>query len=727
VAAGDDTAPAPTSIVPPNAFTRFNGRVIPDAQSAPEPSIREIGAGSYAGGSAAGGRTPAGKATVLPGDDGEVTLNYVDTDIREIVRQILGNILKVNYSIEPGFQGQATIQTSRPLKRSELLPTLQSLLAQSGGTMLYQNGLFRVGTIGDDNIAPVVDGASYGAGSQAVPLRFASAKQLAAMLEPFIGEGGKILADPARNILVVSGSPSARANIIDLIRIFDVDYLAGQSYALFPVKSGDPSKLATDLQHALAIDSEGPLAGSLSVIPIEQANAIMVVAKRASYLERATRLISQINRISDEGGRNLHVYNLRNVQAQDLQPVLQRAINPPSGNGGEAAPGNIAPTATPAQVTGSGSGSGFSGAAAAGLQAGAPGAATGIGGQQQQAAQGAASSSSQGGAEALQADLGQEPTGAASKGPQIIADTKSNALIIVSTESEYAKIEAAIRRLDVLPMQVLIEATVAEVTLNDNLQYGTQFFLHSGSVQATLSNATSASSTSIDATNVATNTAQFPGTLASSFPGLAIAKTLGNAQFAIQALRAVTDVKVISSPKILVLDRQQAKLEVGDLVPTITQSASSTITSSSEIVNSVQYQQTGVILAVTPRINSGGLVTLDIDQEVSQVINTTTSSIDSPTFQQRKVTSKVVVQDGDTISLAGLIQDSRTKGNSGIPLLQDIPYLGNLFTTHTDDDVRTEILVLITPHVVYDQNTVRSLTEGLRRRLSATSAAAMTE
>jgi general secretion pathway protein D len=528
------------------------------------------------------------------------------------------------------------------------------------------------------------------------------------MLRPYVGDAARMSADPGRNIILISGTASARQNVIDLVRVFDTDYLAGQSYALFAAKSGDPTKLVTDLTAALQLMGDSPLAGAIRLVAIEQASAVMVITQQPAYLNRVAGLIAELDRVREDTGRQIHVYYLKNTDAANIQPVLQRAVNPPVGGAiGEIGPGELPPTATPARITTPQQSFSFAGMPAQGANPGqmTPGALNV--GQQQQAP---------GPPPEPATDVSQEANGANARGPQIIADRTNNALLVVATEAEYATIEAAIRKLDILPLQVLIEATVAEVTLNDTLQYGTQYYLLNGDTQATLSNAISGP-TPIDPTMPLTNEQLFPGTLAPNFPGFAFARTVGNQQFAIQALKKITDVEIISAPKLLVLDNQLATLQVGQLVPTITQSATSVITSGAPVVNNVQYQATGVILTVTPRINTGGLVTLDIQQEVSDVVPTTTSSIDSPTFQQRKIQTKVVVQDGETVSLAGLISDKRSRENSGIPILQEIPVLGPLFSTRTNGATRTELLILLTPRVVNDSRDARALTDELRRKL----------
>jgi general secretion pathway protein D len=267
--------------------------------------------------------------------------------------------------------------------------------------------------------------------------------------------------------------------------------------------------------------------------------------------------------------------------------------------------------------------------------------------------------------------------------------------------------EAMLRKVDILPLQVRIDAVIAEVTLNDALQYGTQFFFKSGGINGILSSA-QATPPNPNATS-----------LGLTFPGFFLGGSgNGGAPFAIQALQQVTTVHVLSSPELLVLDNQPARLQVGSVVPYLSQTSQSTIVSNAPIVSSINYQQTGVIMEVTPRVNSGGLVTLDVMQDVSSVATgLTTAGINSPTFNERNVNSRVVVQDGQTVGLAGLITDTTSLGNGGIPWLKDVPLLGLLAGNQNNTRQRTELLILITPHVVHDQRDARALTDDLRDQL----------
>lgn len=655
------------------------------------------------------------------GQPGDVTLNFVDTDIREIVRTILGMTLKLNYTIDPNVHGTGSIETGAPLPREALLPTLETLLNANGATLVERNGIYAVVPLPAGATRNLVSGATaVGAGTQVVPLRYASAKDLAKVLEPYVAEGGKIAADPARNALIVSGDAAVRQTLVGLVRAFDIDILGGQSYALFPVGDGDTAKRASEFERVLQAQGEGALAGVVRVIPMERVNAVLVVSSQPRFVDAARRFFRLTNQVEDTTARTWHVYYVQNGQSTDLENLLQRAftprnVSPTAAPGGTTpfgeqqlsiAPG-VSPGGGPMGFGGVGGGARGGGAAGGlggvGGAAGLPGAGGAAGGL------GAAIPTPPPSAEA--APPATEPlsteTGPGGAGIEnrirIIANRRNNALLIYATPSEYTVIEGMLRKIDIIPLQVLIEATIAEVDLNDQLQYGTQFFFKIGHTAETLG-APNPPFQPLGGLN-------FPST----FPGFILSHA---PRYAIEALAAVTKVKILSSPHMMVLDNEPARLQVGQQVPVLTGTATSTLAGGAPIVNSVDYHATGVIMQVTPRVNSGGLVTLDIAQEVSAVAAQAVNSVSgSPTFNDQTFRTRVAIQDGQTVGMAGLISDNATETNGGLPFLKDIPIFGTLFSSQNDTRARTELLVLITPHVVHDQRDARALTEDLRSQL----------
>jgi len=638
-----------------------------------------------------GGTTPPATAAVTPasnpGQAGEVTLNFVDTDIREVARTILGTTLKLNYTIDPNVHGSATFESGAPIARSALIPALETMLNQNGATLVQKDGLYSVVPISVAAGAnPGV--ATLGAGTQMVPLHFAVAKDLAKTLEPFVAEGGKITADPSRNALIVSGDTAVRQTLIGLISSFDVDVLAGQSIALFPVGDDDLTKTAAALEKVLRAEADGPLSGVVRVIPLQRANAILVASSQARYLDAARRFFRLTNRAADATVRTWHVYYIKNGQSADLARLLQQAFTPGSVTTSEA-PGSTAPDSTPLPMS---AGPMFETGALGGpnrtlgATQGTPG-TTGVAPQ--------AGTNPPANPPPSAAPLSTEaPSPELANRMRIIADRRNNALLIYATAGEYSVILGMLHKIDIIPLQVLLEATIAEVTLNDALQYGTQFYLKNHDIKYTLG-----------ATPV------FP----TSFAGFAVSVA---PHVIIQALSDVTQVKVLSAPRLLVMDNEPAHLQVGQEVPILTGTATSTLTTGAPIVNSIDYHSTGVIMQVTPRVNSDGLVTLDLAQEVSDVAppaaNTATGS---PTFDDRIVRTRLAVQDGQTIGVAGLIRDTAQEGNTGVPFLKDIPVISTLLSTQNNTRTRTELLVLITPHVVQDQRSARALTDDLRNEL----------
>ncbi|HXY99652.1 MAG TPA: type II secretion system secretin GspD [Stellaceae bacterium] len=677
-------APAASPVSPPPSPTQSIPLNRSDAGAAPRRPVTEIfrGTGSFLNPAAAGHEG----ATTVTGD-GDISLNFVNADIREVAKAILGDFLKLNYVVDAKTQGTVTIQTSRPLGRAAVLPMLEQALRLNGLAIVKAEETYRVVPLAE---APRQAGASIagaaqpGFGVALVPLRYISATEMQRLLEPLAPSGGILRVDPTRNLLIIAGSEQERQAMLDDVALFDVDALSGMSFALFTPRALDARELARELGQIVG-GRDSPLAGVLRFITIDRLNAVLAISPQAKYLEQLRDWVERLDRPGDTVDQRLYVYRVQNGRAADLAAVLTKVM------GASGTPSGLASRVTPPGE----------GQEVVLERPASPAAA--IPGQEPGRAPSAppATTAPTVVPEAPRADTGGSGIGAA-RGLNITPDEVNNALVILATPKEYAVIEAALRQLDTVPLQVLLEASVAEVTLTDDLQYGVQYFLQRGHSQIVQTNTTT--------TSITPSLPAFAYSFASS----------SNIQVILSALQSVTRVDVLSSPSVLVLNNQSANLQVGDQVPVATGQAVSTVTSGAPIVNSIQYVDTGVILKVTPRVNEGGMVMMDISQEVSDVAPTSSSPISSPTIEQRKIRSTVAVRDGETIALGGLITDSRTRSKNGVPVLQDIPMLGNLFRTTQDQVARTELLVLITPHLVESLEKARSVTSELRRKLPTT-------
>lgn len=667
---------------------------------------------------------------------GDISLNFAGTDIRAVTEQILGAILHVNYVIDPAVQGTATLHTAQPLRHDQLIPTLRVLLAGANATLVTQSGLYRVVPLATESGGPG-SGAGSANSTTAVPLRYTNAAGIAKLIQPVVQGGGHVTADPESNTVIISGDPATRETLTELIHTFDTDALAGQSYLLLPATTGTVSELSQALRTALGMrrtSGDGTGNESIRLFPMPSIDSILVTARQPRLIEDARRAFSVIEAGRKQTVRNWSAFYLQSGRANDVAYVLQQAFTPDHIT--------ATPTPTPKQQTGmssntSGSSSGFgnmSGSSGLGSsQSGSLASGNNSSGDSSSNAFGSSQNSSSGQSQnSSQSDgISNNPllgglgnlseNSETSTHIRIIPDLQNNSLLVYGTRAETETISAMLHKIDIMPLQVMVDATVAEVTLNDSLQYGTQFFFKSGGINGILSTATQ----SLGSANLVSSQ------LSSGFPGFVLGGSgQGGAPFVINALQTVTKVRVLSSPQLMVVDNQPASLMVGNLVPYLTGATTSVVTSNSTITNSINYQPTGVILQVTPHVSTTGLVTLDISQQVSSVSSTTTvtgsssSSINSPTFSQRQVTSRVAIEDGQTVGLAGLITDNASRGNQGLPWLKDIPILGMLGSQQTNTRERTELLVLITPHVIRSQSDARAMTEDLRRNLAQSAALA---
>ncbi|HZB93792.1 MAG TPA: type II secretion system secretin GspD [Stellaceae bacterium] len=672
---------------------------------------------------------------------GGITFAFNGLDVREVARELLGEQLHLPYVVDPKANAPITAQTGGPLRREDVLPTLEAILSANGLAMIEDNGVWRIMPMQDAARATLSApmAAQPGYGIRILPLKYVSAPELKGVLAPVMPQGSTLETVGARNVLVVAGPASELGGLADLVRRFDVDWLASTSFALYPLHVAQAKDVAPELQAIFGDGASGPLAGLVRVVPIDRLNAILVIAAEPKYLVDVRQWIDRFDYGEDETTPRMFEYRVQNSRAADIAAVLNKllgagavsTVQPATapgtsgvaiGGGGAPGigvpPGGIGPGAYPMGLSGQPSGTSLPGATGITGLGTAPPAQPGM-------ATGALPSTAPPGgtgarpgslSEALEGTFG-APNEAQGELPlpqaRVVADEKNNAIVVYAKPRDYRMIERVIHQLDVVPLQVEIEATIAEVTLNDQLQYGVQWFLSHASNKFEFTAPPPGVST-VTTTSAGTGTA---ADILPSFPGFDYVLGGGQGKLVLSALSDVTHVDVVSAPHLVVLDHQTAYLQVGDEVPTVTASAVSTLTSTAPIVNSVQYIGTGVILQVTPRVNNSGLVTLDIDQSVSDVTTTTTSTIDSPTISQRHINTTVTVQGGETVALGGLITDNRTVSNSGIPILKDIPVLGALFGERSNTKARTELLVLLTPRILRDQRDATAATDELREEM----------
>lgn len=629
-----------------------------------------------------------------------VTLNFVDAEVTEVLRSILGNTLKLNYSIDPKVKGQVTVQTSRPIPISDVLPALESVLRSHGVAIVESSGLYQAvpaGVAVRGNVAPHLGGTPRrGYGVQIMPLKHAAADDMARILEPFAQKGAVMRSDSVRNLLLVAGTTPERRNMAEIVEIFDVDWFSGMSMALVPLRFSDAKAVADDLMKVFG-GEEGKLPGGLRVLPIERMNAVLAVGPNATYVNRAKQWIDKLDVGSPTQDRRLYVYHVQNGEAADLAAVLGDIFGVVPEQRPKRAEGRIAPGLEPARLTSPAA------ATAPATSQPQPRPQTGLAQRRtERTAQltGRARTAERRPTGARRAGAGKQAAPDAMAGLRIIPHETNNALVILATPSQYREVESALKRLDIVPLQVVIEATIAEVELNDALKYGVQYFFDTGNTEITLTDLAS-------------------GAVSPVFPGFSVLGFTNsqNIRGVLNALDTVSNVKLISSPQLLVLDNRTAEILVGDQVPVATQSAVSPITPDAPIVNNIEFRDTGVLLRVTPHVNASGLVHMEIEQEVSDVRETTTSGIDSPTIRQRRVKSTVAIQSGETVAMGGLIRNGRTNKTQGLPLLSRIPIFGALFGGHEDITERNELLVLITPRVIRNQEQAREITRELRKRI----------
>ncbi len=591
----------------------------------------------------------AGQGTIYPGrqplfrdsdfvnENGErtVSLNLVDVSVSEAAQAILGELLNENYVLDPGVSGTVNIRSTRPISRTTAIEVFELALRQNGAALIRRGEVFAITplsgdlSIGASTAREVLPGYTL----RVIPLENIGAQEMAAILQPFAGNG-IVGIDAQRNIIVLAGSSVDHRAWQKTIDSFDVDWLANRSVGIFPIKGRSAQSIVSGLELVVETDESFEPLVVFQVIP--ENNSILAVAKTPRALKNTA---NWVRRLTTEGANDAQVYSydMKYARAADIAPTLAQIL---------------------------------------GIQATTSAAAT------EEDAE----------AEVIQASLEADATSQDQNATRIVASDATNTLLIHATQAEYKRVLGMLHRLDVPARQVLVEATIVEVQLNSDLRYGVQYFLESGENSIGLSRDTSLAITP-------------------ELPGFS-AILNSPANVVVDALDDMTTVNVVSSPNLMILNNQSARLVVGDQVPIATQQAQDGTQNDEVFVSTIEFRDTGVIFEVTPRINSSGSVVLDINQEISTIGETDAETL-TPTISQRVLTSSVAVESGETIALGGLFSRSNTRSQSGIPGLRKIP----LFGRTANDQSRTELLVLITPRIVNGTMDARRVTRQLRERV----------
>lgn len=675
----------------------------PGASEAPLTDIRSQ-ADFYQAGSGRflrpGADAPTAASTAAATDvGGEFKLNFENTNLLEVVKVVLGDLLGLNYVIDPGVAGSVTLQSTRPLARDALIPTLEMLLRMNGAALVLRDDTYHV--VPRELAVPGLAYPQLGGGSRPlpegyrvriVPLRHVAAAEMQRILEPFASPGNLVRVDPERNLLVLAGTGQELEGLLETIDIFDVDWLAGRSVALFTPDFVDAETLAKDLEQVLGLEGQqGPLVGMVRLVPIERLDALLVISARPELLATVRDWVQRLDRDSGAVGQRLYVYHVQNGKAADLADVLTKVFEEQDGRRGTLPPPELAPGLEPTRLQSTPREAEPANTRADRAAQPEPQRAV----LERQAAASPARQSSG-------ADQGVALSG--SESIRVIADEVNNALLIKSNAQQYRQVQAALRELDIVPLQVLIEATIAEVQLTGELSQGLEFFFKNG-----LGNKSGQGRLDV-----------LTAGLAAVAPGFSysIQDAAGAVRAVLNTLASESRANIVSSPSLMVLNNQEAQIRVGDQIPVVTQQQQAT-DQNANIINTIERLDTGVLLSVTPRVNAGGLVIMEVEQEVSDVDDSGTGGTLTPTIQKRTINSTVAVQSGETVVLGGLIRENRSQSGSGIPGLHTLPVVGLLFGQKRDTARRTELVVLITPRASRGSSDARQITDEFRRKMES--------
>lgn len=712
-------------------------------------------------------KAPAATSKLFPGDDklfkrdmspkvdpvlargDRVALNFESVTVGNLATALLGDLLKLNYTVDAGGDTVVSLHTRQPLLRSQVLDVLDAVLLPHDLAIVRDNaGVYHVTkrtvTVG---ARPVVGSSNFknlsGAGTVIVPLNHIAAAEMAKILAPIAPKEAIVYVDTMRNLLVLQGSKAQLGGWLEMVEAFDVDFLSGMSLGVFVLENANVNVVRDAMQAMLGADKSSdpyggasaaapagaaaggasgaagggaaagasaqlanPLGGLIRVFPVERLNALVVVTPRAHLLTQVETWIRRLDRPTDTLESSLFVYPVQNGSALQMAEMLNGLFGgqtAQSGNTAAGVAGGSAPTqfnqGVATTVGGNAGSSSSSTNPFAGTSTGAStGGASGSAGLQSMAGLGGGKTSPN--------NKSLTSTSQLDGNVRVVADEKRNALLIRAPRTEYRRIEQALRELDKAPSQILIEASIVEVSLTGNLQYGVEWF-----VQNSLSNGREGQ---------ALLNMRDSGSIGPQQPGFSytIFNKAGMVRATLNALAEKSQVRLLSSPSVMVLNNHNATIQVGQQTPI--KSSTSVSTGNNLVTESITYKDTGVMLSVTPSVNAGGLISLDISQQVTDVGERDSVS-GQRAFLTRQINTRVAVRSGEPIVLGGLIRENETNGRNGVPVLSNLPVVGALFGNTTNNSNRTELLVLLTPRALENDDELRAASAELRDRMRSLS------
>lgn len=637
----------------------------------------------------------------IGGSSGAVRLNFEGEALHAVVKAILGDMLGQNYMIAPGVQGTVTLATPQPVTPAQALSLLEMVLGWNNARMVYSDGRYNIVPADQalaGSVAPSTAPAATARGfeSRVVPLRYISAEEMKKVLEPYARPNAIVATDPARNLITIAGTRAELQNYLRTIEIFDVDWLSGMSVGVFPLRSGKATQVVADLEKVFGEQSASPVAGMFRFMPLEGANAVLVITPQPDYLDDIQMWLDRIDGAG--GAAQLFSYELKYVRALDLAERLAEVFGGSGGGRGAGGAPSLMPGLESTTIQDGGVG---------GRDSSAPvGGGAGAGGLGQGSLQ---LNQNRGGDGTVTLEVDGDRVG-------VSAVEETNTLLVRATPSAWRSIREVVERLDVMPMQVHIEAQVAEVALNGDLRYGVNWFFENAIPDPTLReqarnrNGWTDIAGSVGGISVGSD-GSISGGLTWTFLGR-------NALAVINALDQVTDVRLLQTPSVMVRNNAEATFNVGSRIPISSVSFNPIGGGGDGTISQVQYLDTGTILKVRPRVTRDGMVFLDIVQEVSSPGGDPDPN-GNVRINTRRLKTEAAIQSGETVMLAGLIQDGISRGSSGLPGLSRIPVIGGLFGTQTSRTERSEVIVLLTPRVIRDPMEARNLTDEYGRRFRA--------